>query len=92
MRFRRRSEPLHRIVRDYERRFSELWYAHQQLQELALEQRNRLAQAVAAREEAERLAEERHAYTIRLESELTRKKMRISGILKTSFIAWNTGG
>jgi hypothetical protein len=77
VRFRRRSEPLHRIVRDYERRFSELWYAHQQLQELALEQRDRLAQAVAAREEAERLAEERHAYTIRLESELTRKNAHI---------------
>jgi hypothetical protein len=68
VRFRRRSEPLHRIVRDYERRFSELWYAHQQLQELALEQRDRLAQAVAAREEAEkRLVEERYTYTIRLE-------------------------
>jgi len=68
VRFRRRSEPLHRIVRDYERRFSELWYAHQQLQELALEQRDRLAQAVAAREEVEkRLVEERYAYTIRLE-------------------------
>jgi hypothetical protein len=50
-------------VRDYERRFWELWYAHQQLRELALEQRDRLAQAVAAQKEAERLAEERHAYT-----------------------------
>jgi hypothetical protein len=77
VRFRRRSEPLHRIVRDYERRFWELWYAHQQLRELALEQRDRLAHAVAAQEEAERLAEERHAYTIRLESELMRKNAHI---------------
>jgi hypothetical protein len=38
------------------------------LRELALEQRDRLAQAVAAREEAEkRLVEERYTHTIRLE-------------------------
>lgn len=61
VRFRRRSEPLHRIVRDYERRFWELWYAHQQLRELTLEQRDHLAQVVAAREETERLAEQRLA-------------------------------
>ena len=77
VRFRRRDEPLHRIVRDYERRFWELWYANQQLRELARDQRDRLAQAVAIREEAERLAEERHAYATRLESELTRKNAHI---------------
>ena len=77
VRFRRRHEPLHRIVREYERRFWELWNANQQLRELAIDQRTHLAQAAAAREEAERLAEERRAYAVRLEAEIARKNEHI---------------
>ncbi len=77
VRFRRRAEPLHRIVREYERRFWELWNANRQLRELAIEQRNQVAQAVAGREEAERLAEERRACVVRLEAEIARKNDHI---------------
>ncbi len=77
VRFRRCSEPIHRIVRDYERRFWELWDANQQLRELTIDQRNQLAQAIAGCEETRRSAEERHAYALRLESEIARKNEHI---------------
>lgn len=77
VRFRRCNEPLHRIVRDYERRFWELWNANVQLRELAIDQRTHLAQAAAARENAEHLAEERRAYALRLEAEIARKNEHI---------------
>ncbi len=38
-RFRRRSDPAPRLIRDYERRFWELWKANTDLRQLALEQR-----------------------------------------------------
>lgn len=84
VRFRRREEPIHRIVREYERRFQELWDSNRQLRELAIEQRDQMAQAVAVREEAERLteeyqclAEESRAYAARLEAEIARKNEHI---------------
>lgn len=76
-RFRRRNDPLHRIVRDYERRFWELWNANVQLRELTIDHRTHLAQAVAMREKAEHLAEERRAYALRLEAEIARKNDHI---------------
>ncbi len=78
VRFRRRDEPLHRIVREYERRFWALWDANRQLRELALDQRNHLAQAISRREEAERLAGERRDYALRLEAEIARKDAHIA--------------
>ncbi|WP_129631456.1 class I SAM-dependent methyltransferase [Candidatus Oscillochloris fontis] len=42
IRFRRSSEPQHRIVRNYERRFWELWKANTDLRELAVEQRKQI--------------------------------------------------
>ncbi len=55
-RFRRRAEPTARIVRDYERRFWELWRANTDLRQLALEQRQQIAaaqeQAAAAQAQA----------------------------------------
>ncbi|MEI8167856.1 MAG: methyltransferase domain-containing protein, partial [Chloroflexales bacterium] len=45
IRFRRSSEPPHRVIRNYERRFWELWKANTDLRELALEQRKELGVA-----------------------------------------------
>jgi len=42
MRLRRRSEPLPRIIRDYERRYWEVWKAVTDLRELVLNQRNQI--------------------------------------------------
>lgn len=44
VRFRKRSEPLPRIVRDYEQRFSEVWKANTDLRTLVIEQRNSIAE------------------------------------------------
>jgi SAM-dependent methyltransferase len=44
VRFRRSKEPVHRIVRDYERRFWTLWKENLDLRELSQEMRDRLAQ------------------------------------------------
>ncbi|MFQ3633051.1 methyltransferase domain-containing protein [Roseiflexus sp.] len=77
VRFRRCSEPIHRIVRNYERRFWELWDANRQLRELTIDQRNQLAQAIAVREETERFAEESRAYALRLETEIAGKNEHI---------------
>ena len=48
VRFRRRSEPLPRLVRDYERRFWELWKETTDLRDLALQQQRQLEQATGA--------------------------------------------
>lgn len=55
-RYRRSGEPPHRVVRDYERRFWQLWKENTDLRSLALEQRDQLAnQARAAAEPADEL-------------------------------------
>lgn len=43
VRFRRKAEPVHRIVRDYERRFWTLWKENAELRSLAIEMRDGLA-------------------------------------------------
>ncbi|EFO81262.1 hypothetical protein OSCT_0851 [Oscillochloris trichoides DG-6] len=88
IRFRRSSEPLHRIVRDYERRFWELWKANTDLRELAVEQRQQmeaLNQQVQHLTTAlqmttdqmhaqyQQLTTEHHAYTARIEQDLAVK-------------------
>jgi predicted RNase H-like nuclease (RuvC/YqgF family) len=45
MRLRRRADPLPRIVRDYERRFWEVWKAATDLRELVLNQRKQIEAA-----------------------------------------------
>jgi GT2 family glycosyltransferase/glycosyltransferase involved in cell wall biosynthesis len=52
-RFRRRAEPPHRLVRDYERRFWELWKENGDLRQLAVEQRDQLNDAEARAAAAE---------------------------------------
>ncbi len=51
VRFRRRSEPMPRLVRDYERRQWELTRENSDLRQLALEQRGQLAAAAQARQD-----------------------------------------
>lgn len=80
-RFRRRGEPAHRIVRDYERKLWELRRENDDLRALALEQREALAAGEAARAEAARLAAaaaEAGAYAARLEAELAAKEAHIT--------------
>jgi hypothetical protein len=43
VRFRRKAEPLHRLVRDYERRFWQLWKENTDLRSLSLEMRDQLS-------------------------------------------------
>jgi SAM-dependent methyltransferase len=43
VRFRRKAEPLHRLVRDYERRFWQLWKENTDLRALSLEMRDQLS-------------------------------------------------
>lgn len=66
-RFRRRNEPPHRVVRDYERRLWELRRENDDLRALALEQR-----------EARAAAEESRAYAAHLEAELAAKNAHIA--------------
>jgi hypothetical protein len=87
-RFRRRAEPTARIVRDYERRFWELWAANTDLRQLALEQRAQLVSAEAqvaalpAREAeltaARAFGAESAAYARRLEGELAARDAQIA--------------
>lgn len=94
-RFRRRAEPAHRIVRDYERRLWELRRERDDLRALALEQREALAAAEAARAEAAVLRAEAdalraaagagRAYAERLEAELDAKNghiARLEGLIR----------
>jgi GT2 family glycosyltransferase/glycosyltransferase involved in cell wall biosynthesis len=62
VRFRRRADPAHRVVRDYERRHWELLQANGDLRQLALEQRDQLA-AAEARAAAAALAAEAAAHS-----------------------------
>lgn len=50
-RFRRRDEPVHRIVRDYERRFWELWKANTEMRAQFQEMRARMAEDEQALQE-----------------------------------------
>jgi hypothetical protein len=45
VRFRRRSEPVHRLIRDYERKFWQLWKENTDLRNLILEMRTDLSSA-----------------------------------------------
>lgn len=83
-RFRRRSEPPPRIVRDYERRFWELWQANTDLRRLALEQREQIAAAQAATQAqaesaaaAHTAAAEVSAYARHLEAEIAARDAQI---------------
>ncbi|NNJ09627.1 methyltransferase domain-containing protein [Chloroflexales bacterium ZM16-3] len=73
-RFRRRAEPAARVVRDYERRFWELWRANSDLRQLALEQRAQIAAADARAESADESA----TYARRLEGELAVRDAQIA--------------
>ncbi len=75
-RFRRRPEPLPRIVRDYERRFWELWQANVDLRQLALEQR---AQLIAA-EGGAAAGAEAAACSRRLEAELSARAAQVADL------------
>lgn len=79
-RFRRRGEPPARIVRDYERRFWELWRASGELRQLALEQRAQIAAAEQAAAEAQAAAAQAGAYARRLEGELAARDAQIGAL------------
>lgn len=64
MRLRRRADPLPRIVRDYERRFWEVWKATTDLRELVLNQRKQIE---AASERWENCSRSLEAYSRSLE-------------------------
>ena len=74
-RFRRRSEPPHRLVRDYERRFWELWRERGDLRQLALEQREQLVDA-EARAASASLQAEAAARTLRSRDEQAARLLR----------------
>ncbi|WP_129633364.1 glycosyltransferase [Candidatus Oscillochloris fontis] len=57
IRFRRSSEPIHRLLRDYERRFWELWKANTDLRELVLEQRTHERETEQEKERVHQQAE-----------------------------------
>jgi hypothetical protein len=80
-RFRRRAEPTARVVRDYERRFWELWRANTDLRQMALEQRQQVSAAAAqaaALPAARAAAAEAAAYARRLEGELAARDAQIA--------------
>ena len=52
-RFRRRREPMHRLVRDYERRYSELLIAANEARSYAMQTQSELARARADQAEAQ---------------------------------------
>ncbi len=58
VRFRRMNEPLHRVVRDYERKFWLLWKENRDLRNLAVEMRNQLAGKNMALQRSEPLVKE----------------------------------
>jgi hypothetical protein len=73
-RFRRRSEPVPRLVRDYERRQWELTRENSDLRQLALEQRAQLAAAARAVESAQAQS----AYLAELETQIMAKNAQIT--------------
>lgn len=77
VRFRRRTDPPHRIIRDYERHLWELRRENTDLRQLALEQREQLA-AAHHREQRDQAAADLSAYAARLEAELARKNAHIA--------------
>ncbi|MCS6880136.1 MAG: class I SAM-dependent methyltransferase [Oscillochloridaceae bacterium] len=84
-RFRRRADPSHRIIRDYERHLWELRRENADLRRLALEQREQLAVAHERATEATRQLQrfeqstgDLAAYAARLEAELARKNAHIA--------------
>ncbi len=79
-RFRRRAEPTARIVRDYERRFWDLWRANTDLRQLALEQRQQIAAAEARATALPANAAETSAYARRLERELAARDAQIAAM------------
>jgi hypothetical protein len=86
-RFRRRSDPPHRVVRDYERRLWALRRESQDLRQLALEQRAQLSAAhAAALAQAELIEQgtaaliESQTYAARIETALAAKDGHIAGL------------
>lgn len=80
VRYRRRSEPLQRIVREYERRFWTLWKENTDLRSLTLEMRNQLA------ETDQKIYEDQETLKTRLEaaeSEIQRLNSEIDSIRNT---------
>lgn len=84
-RFRRRADPPHRVVRDYERHLWELRRENADLRQSALEQREQLAAAHERAAEAARQLQQHErttgdlaAYAARLEAELARKNAHIA--------------
>lgn len=97
MLLRRRTDPLPRIVRDYERRFWEVWKAATDLRELVLNQRKQiesayqdLAREQAAAEHLRAEIENYKAYTARLESDRAQKIAHIND-LKTLIARLESG-
>jgi GT2 family glycosyltransferase/glycosyltransferase involved in cell wall biosynthesis len=80
VRFRRRSEPLPRLVRDYERRFWELWKETTDLRALSVEQRGQLR----AQEEQQQIVSQQHAdlahevQFVRRQNEMLRSASRLA--------------
>lgn len=84
-RFRRRADPPHRVVRDYERHLWELRRENADLRRSALEQREQLAAAHERAAEAARQLQQHErttgdlaVYAARLEAELARKNAHIA--------------
>ncbi len=84
-RFRRRADPPHRVIRDYERHLWELRRENADLRQLALEQREQLAAAHARAVDAVHQLQQRNAatgelasYAARLETELALKNAHIA--------------
>jgi SAM-dependent methyltransferase len=69
IRFRRRNEPMPRLVRDYERRFWELWKANTDLRALAIEQRKISANLTELNTELRQQSEAMHAQMHKLITE-----------------------
>lgn len=83
VRFRRTGDPAHRVVRAYERRLWELRRENDDLRAGALEAREAIALAEAARAEARLLAaaaDEARGYAGRLEAELAAKNGHIAAL------------
>lgn len=88
VRFRRRRDPLHRIVREYERRFWLLWRENTDLRNSALEVRNQLVasdQGVATTQAQETLVELRQALAER-GAEVARLRELVIGYERGRFI------
>lgn len=83
VRFRRRSEPLQRIVQDYERKFWPLRKENQDLRGLAHELHQQLAGRQAELQQHAANEAELHAYIERLHAELAGKQAHIAELKST---------